>query len=564
MCLPHQFAHTHTATASHQAGTPVKVLRDDTWRSAVLRRMHRDGSFKVTFRDGSTEERIPVDRIAVTSDTARALHLPLPAVHLHHSSSSFGSGTSLEVDMTSATATAVTTSEPMPGWHVCSSVTDAYSDEHLDEMLLASSSDYGGGGGGSQGGVWSVALSCVQGDTVAVEKQQSESSISIDMDSPDSSNYAMNGGGGLSNSNTYNKHNSSCYSQVHSFRMDDIPVNMNDINNIHTGYNNTNKNSTNSAAMAEVAQFAPAASEDFNSWMDHEHDAEHSYEHAYEHELEHEHEHEYDLDSAQTVSCNSDRERNHDHDHDRDSRDWDRDRSRLSSIDSVLSDGGMFGGAADGVEEEEEEELLMVVYDQAPLGFRLSSCNARTVSNSPVVQTNNSNKSYSGLSGGISTMITAGSTSNRINPITNITSSQQPEVTRVVEGGRSAAGGVCVGDVLVLVGSCAVRDYEDAMDVLQTCTYPLTLQFRRPTTNPSAAAADVRSPVGNLSPQPQQQKLSPRRSAAAPIPTAAAAATTQRASTGIASLHNLGTYTVPSSSLPTAPSGNTGKESLVS
>jgi hypothetical protein len=131
---------------------------------------------------------------------------------------------------------------------------------------------------------------------------------------------------------------------------------------------------------------------------------------------------------------------------------YDGERSRLSSLDSVLSDGkdkvphaqrGSAGG--DGF------EYIEVVYDQAPLGLRIStSRSSGSASNSP-------------LPGA------------RRDPSTP----RPPEVTKVVDGGRSDARGIQVGDELVLIDGRAVKDYGDAMNVLQASAYPLRLHFRR-------------------------------------------------------------------------------------
>lgn len=70
-----------------------------------MRRRHKDGSYKVTFRDGSSEARVSVQRIALTVDTLRAL----------------------------------------ADWHTCTSTTDAYSEEHLDAVYRATTEDAGDG-----------------------------------------------------------------------------------------------------------------------------------------------------------------------------------------------------------------------------------------------------------------------------------------------------------------------------------------------------------------------------------------------------------------------------------
>eukprot|EP01036_Dinobryon_divergens_P022130 gene22130-30366_t len=49
-----------------EAGAIVKVIRDGRWRSCVIRRTHKDGTFKVCFRDGTTESRVPISRMALS------------------------------------------------------------------------------------------------------------------------------------------------------------------------------------------------------------------------------------------------------------------------------------------------------------------------------------------------------------------------------------------------------------------------------------------------------------------------------------------------------------------
>eukprot|EP01034_Spumella_vulgaris_P038904 gene38904-48039_t len=60
----------------------VKQLCDDKYRSAVVTRRHKDGSFKVMYRDESTEARVAFDRMAVTSGSL--LEEPSPSHSRHH------------------------------------------------------------------------------------------------------------------------------------------------------------------------------------------------------------------------------------------------------------------------------------------------------------------------------------------------------------------------------------------------------------------------------------------------------------------------------------------------
>lgn len=43
----------------------MKVLREGRWRSAVIRRRHKDGTFKVTYRDTTSETHVPITRMAI-------------------------------------------------------------------------------------------------------------------------------------------------------------------------------------------------------------------------------------------------------------------------------------------------------------------------------------------------------------------------------------------------------------------------------------------------------------------------------------------------------------------
>ena len=142
----------------------------------------------------------------------------------------------------------------------------------------------------------------------------------------------------------------------------------------------------------------------------------------------------------------------------------DMERERMSSFDSVLSDGIGYSSCYDS---SDGFTYLEAVYDQAPLGLRITNSASRSASgtSSPMVSAQNIERSNS---------------QNSFVPL-------PPEVTKVVPGGRSDVQGVRVGDVLVLVEGQSVRDYADAMTVLQTSSYPLRLQFRRVYTSPRPA-----------------------------------------------------------------------------
>jgi hypothetical protein len=48
-----------------EPGTLVKVMRKKKWRSAIIKKQHRDGTYKVVYRDGSMESYVSLDRVAV-------------------------------------------------------------------------------------------------------------------------------------------------------------------------------------------------------------------------------------------------------------------------------------------------------------------------------------------------------------------------------------------------------------------------------------------------------------------------------------------------------------------
>lgn len=262
-----------------------------------MRRKHKDGSFKVTYRDGSSESHVSVQRMAMTVDTLKAL----------------------------------------ADWHTCTSMTDAYTDEHLDAAYRATTTEDAG------------------------------EEVPEMLSSPDASFLML---GSTSN--------------VHSFVSErDLP----ESNPSHE-------------------DFVVQGSEDLNSWIESEEENE---------------------------------------------------RDRLSSIDSVLS--------ADGISSSiyphrfssksqlfpRDGEYLVATFDQAPLGLRLSSSRGGSGANSP----------------GIAVV------------------DRQPEVTKVVAGGRAEQLGVLMGDALMQIEGRTVQDYAEAMQVLQGCAYPLTLQFRRSSQSPS-------------------------------------------------------------------------------
>jgi hypothetical protein len=67
----------------------------------------------------------------------------------------------------------------------------------------------------------------------------------------------------------------------------------------------------------------------------------------------------------------------------------------------------------------------------------------------------------------------------------------EPEVIRLREGGNAFKEGVQVGDIVVLINSIPVRDYEEAMQMVSAAVYPLVISFRRPPRSIMAESSDV-------------------------------------------------------------------------
>jgi hypothetical protein len=141
-------------------------------------------------------------------------------------------------------------------------------------------------------------------------------------------------------------------------------------------------------------------------------------------------------------------------------------RDRLSSVDSVWSTDGIGSSLYSPQEKEEGYDIIEAVYDQAPLGLRISSSRGSSNSSSPLL----------GLKGPLG-------------------ETRPPDVTKVVTGGRSDGQGIRVGDELVSIDGRQVQDYHDAMAILQSSAYPLRLQFRRRTSTPSGRVAAKSSMV---------------------------------------------------------------------
>jgi hypothetical protein len=51
-----------------EPGSKVKVYKKGSWRSAVVKRIHKEGTFKVIFADGTSESHVTVDRIGISED----------------------------------------------------------------------------------------------------------------------------------------------------------------------------------------------------------------------------------------------------------------------------------------------------------------------------------------------------------------------------------------------------------------------------------------------------------------------------------------------------------------
>lgn len=335
------------------------MLRSDKWKSATLRRKHRDGSFKVTFRDGSVEAHVSLQRLAMTTDTLRALS----------------------------------------DWHTCTSAVD---EAHSDEQIAAAYRSVSGEDDPPQFGRLSHGL----GDLNNTDPQEVFSS-------PDSSSYA---------GRSSRVHSGSVVS-VHSFRNEDLA----------------------SRSFGELAcpeDFVVLGSrEELDSWIASE------------------------LSEVVAVLAEGELEG------EGELGQSDLDRDRASSFDSVISDGRTSTRSANNNNPQGSQKvspnnsgsstftasdfiLLSVTYYEAPLGLRLST--NRSATNSPK----------------------AGHTA-----VSGAAPDRQPEITKVVPGGRSELEGVQVGDVLVQIEEHRIVDYAHAMRILQECTYPISLQFKRSAAN---------------------------------------------------------------------------------
>jgi C-terminal processing protease CtpA/Prc len=55
----------------------------------------------------------------------------------------------------------------------------------------------------------------------------------------------------------------------------------------------------------------------------------------------------------------------------------------------------------------------------------------------------------------------------------------EPEVIRIREGGNAEREGVQIGDILVQIDEQPVHDYEEAMRIITTMQYPVSINFKR-------------------------------------------------------------------------------------
>jgi len=327
-----------------------------------LRRKHRDGSFKVTFRDGSVEAHVSLQRLAMTTDTLRALS----------------------------------------DWHTCTSAVD---EAHSDEQIAAAYRSVSGEDDPVQFGRLSHGLGVNNTDPQEV------------FSSPDSSSYA---------GRSSRVHSGSVVS-VHSFRNEDLA----------------------SRSFGELncpEDFVVLGSQELDSWMASE--------------------------LSEVVAVLAEEEGQ-----EPGQGQSDLDRDRASSFDSVLSHGRACARShtnnntlsvknnAQGSQKVVPSSgsstfaasdfiILSVTYFEAPLGLRLST--NRSAASSPK----------------------AGHS-----PVSGAVPDRQPEITKVVSGGRSELEGVQVGDVLVQIEEHRIVDYAHAMRILQECTYPISLQFKRSAAN---------------------------------------------------------------------------------
>jgi hypothetical protein len=73
-----------------QVGEIFKVFRpeESRWRTAIIKRIHKDGTFKVIYRDGTTEGHIPAKRIAIPSSRLQGKSFVKEAITPDNTSSS--------------------------------------------------------------------------------------------------------------------------------------------------------------------------------------------------------------------------------------------------------------------------------------------------------------------------------------------------------------------------------------------------------------------------------------------------------------------------------------------
>jgi hypothetical protein len=77
------------------------------WRSAVIRRVHKDGSLKVFFRDGSSESHVPLERVAISKSKLQESNaIPVAANNEANANAAFEEAAGANIHATSSNITA--------------------------------------------------------------------------------------------------------------------------------------------------------------------------------------------------------------------------------------------------------------------------------------------------------------------------------------------------------------------------------------------------------------------------------------------------------------------------
>lgn len=56
----------------------VKVSRKNKWKTAIIKKIHRNGTYKVLYKkDGLTESKIPIERLGLTNSSLEGKYFSL-------------------------------------------------------------------------------------------------------------------------------------------------------------------------------------------------------------------------------------------------------------------------------------------------------------------------------------------------------------------------------------------------------------------------------------------------------------------------------------------------------